>query len=310
MLSNKTMALLAAIVALAPAGANAATPARGTGPYRVVMKADPGLAHHTIYMPANLSALHGAKLPLFVWANGGCENVGNRYRYFLSNIASHGYLVIAIGDIGRASVESGKIWPKEPVLPPTPPDIHAAAPSYPGDMTRAIDWAIERNNTAGNPLSGRLDTSKIAVSGHSCGGLQALTLASTDARITTTLMMDSGVWGMGPGGLPGAPDVTKNTLRNIHGSIAYINGEFDVALPNAKDDFGRLQGTPVILAIRKSVAHSGTFWLTNGGAWGTVATAWLDWQLKGDTRAAHWFVGKDCRLCTNANWTIERKNIP
>ena len=227
--------------------------------------------------------------------------MGNRYRYFLSDIASHGYLVIAIGDIGPASVESAKVWPKEPVLPPTPPDIHAAAPSYPEDMTRAIDWAIERNATAGNPLSGRVDTTKIAISGLSCGGLQALTLASTESRITTTLMMDSGVWGMGPGGLPGAPNVTKNSLKDVHGSIAYINGELDVALPNAKDDFERLEGKTAILAVRKSVAHSGTFWLANGGAWGRVATAWLDWQLKGDARAARWFIGQDCRLCNDPN---------
>ncbi|HWW63719.1 MAG TPA: hypothetical protein VNZ43_03085 [Sphingomonadaceae bacterium] len=307
---RKTIAALA-LAPLALSSANAASdPAAGRGPYKVAMKSVPGLPHHTVYLPADLSALDGAKLPVFVWGNGGCEDVGNRYRYFLSDIASHGYLVIALGNIGPASAEGlAKGWPKEPVLPDTPFDVNAPAPSYPEEMTQAIDWAIAQDSAAGSALNGKIDTSKIAVSGHSCGALQALTIAAADPRITTTLMLDSGVWTMGPGGLPGAPKVTKKSLGEIHGSIAYINGEHDVALPNAKDDFSRIDKAPALLAYRKDVAHSGTFWLANGGAWGTVSTAWLDWQLKGDRKASRWFLGKDCRLCTDPRWTIERKNL-
>ncbi len=308
---NRIFAALAAVAITASAPLSAGSPAQGRGPYRVAMSAQPSLPHHTVYMPANLSALHGKKLPIFVWGNGGCDDVGNRYRYFLSDIASRGYLVIALGGIGPASAESvASGWPKEPVLPTSPIDVHAAAPSYAKEMTEAIDWAIAQDKAPGSALEGHVDSSKIAVSGHSCGGLQALTIATTDPRITTTVMLNSGVWDLGPGGLPGAPDVTKDSLKSVHGSIAYINGEFDVALPNGRDDFSRLGKTPAIFAFRKGVAHSGTYWLPNGGAFATVTAAWLDWQLKGDQRASHWFVGDDCRLCTDSRWTIQRKNLP
>jgi hypothetical protein len=73
-------------------------------PYGVLMTDEvPGLPHHTVYRPSDLGALRGAKMPIFVWGNGGCEDEGNRYRYFLSHIAAHGYLVVALGKIGPAS---------------------------------------------------------------------------------------------------------------------------------------------------------------------------------------------------------------
>ncbi len=283
----------------------------GSRPHAVLMTDEvPGLPHHTLYRPSELSALRGARLPILVWGNGGCDDVGNRYRYFLGRIASHGYLVVALGRIGPASRESAASgWPADPVLPPTPPDVHAAAPSYPEEMTQAIDWAIRENSAAGSALQGMIDTGKIAVAGHSCGGLQALSVATTDPRITTTLMLGSGVWSLGPGGLPGAPDVTKHSLQSIHGSIAYINGELDIALPNAQEDFALIDRVPAMLARRRDVAHSGTFWLSAGGAFGTVSLAWLDWQLKGDARAGRWFVGEDCRLCTDGRWIVDRKGL-
>jgi hypothetical protein len=118
-------------------------------------------------------------------------------------------------------------------------------------MTQAIDWALAQNAEAGSPLQGRIETTKIGVSGHSCGGLQALTIATTDPRVTTTLMLGTGVWSLGPGGLPGAPDVTKQSLKSVNGTIAYINGELDIALPNAKEDFALLSHVPAMLAQLK-----------------------------------------------------------
>jgi dienelactone hydrolase len=308
---------LVAAVALAPllatAGAQVKTLAGGgSRPYRVTMTDEiEGLPHHTVYMPQLPAAQKDAKLPIFVWANGACADVGNAYRYFLDNIASHGYLVVTIGKIGPAGAEShyGK-WPAEFGIPKEAPPLDGPTGSLPFEMKQAIDWAVAQNSAEDSPLKGRIDTSRIGVAGHSCGTLQALSMSSTDPRITTTLMLNGGVWNIGTGGLPGAPEITKNSLKTIHGTIAYIHGEKDSALPNGSDDYSRIEGIPVMLAVRKDVAHSGTFWLKNGGAYGTVALAWLDWQLKGDEKASRWFVGKDCRLCTDPRWTVERKNFP
>src|SRR4051812_4695264 len=69
---------------------------QGTGPDPAIMEGDPGLATHTIYRPKDLAALGVEKLPIVAFGNGGCVNVGNRFRYFLTEIASHGFLAIAI----------------------------------------------------------------------------------------------------------------------------------------------------------------------------------------------------------------------
>ena len=65
------------------------------GPYAVRVFTNPTLATHTIYEP-DLSAARG-KLPIVAWGNGACANVGRLFENFLTEVASHGYLVIAIG---------------------------------------------------------------------------------------------------------------------------------------------------------------------------------------------------------------------
>ena len=46
-----------------PASIPAATPL-GSGPSLALMEADPGLATHTVYRPADLAAVGAAKLPI------------------------------------------------------------------------------------------------------------------------------------------------------------------------------------------------------------------------------------------------------
>ena len=54
---------------------------------------DKGLATHTIYRPAQLKG----RYPVVLWGNGSCVNSSFGYREFLSEIASHGFIVLAIG---------------------------------------------------------------------------------------------------------------------------------------------------------------------------------------------------------------------
>ena len=42
-----------------------------------------------------------------IWGNGSCLYAGNRYRSFLTELASHGYLVIAGGPMGAVELEVG-----------------------------------------------------------------------------------------------------------------------------------------------------------------------------------------------------------
>ena len=42
----------------------------------------------------------------------------------------------------------------------------------------------------------------------------------------------------------------------------------------------------------------------------SVAVSWLDWQLRGDARSAKRFVGDDCGLCKDTQWSLQRKQFP
>ena len=101
--------------------------------------------------------------------------------------------------------------------------------------------------------------------------------------------------------------VDKSMLRRLHRPILYVlGGPADVAWPNGRDDVARIHHVPVVLAFAP-VGHGGTFRQPNGGKAAAIAVDWLDWQLRGDPRAARAFLGEKCGLCGDPVWKIERK---
>src|SRR5215469_9717730 len=85
------MKIFAALCALA-----ACAWAEGTGPYSAILETDPSLPTHTVYRPEDVSKVNG-KMPIIAWGNGACVNNGLAHRNFLMEIASYGFLAIAIG---------------------------------------------------------------------------------------------------------------------------------------------------------------------------------------------------------------------
>jgi hypothetical protein len=70
----------------------------GTGPFPAVMTSDESLPTHTIFRPKDLAPFgEENRLPIMVWGNGACANSPWEHVNFLSEVASHGFLVIAIG---------------------------------------------------------------------------------------------------------------------------------------------------------------------------------------------------------------------
>lgn len=298
---------------------------QGSGPWPAVMEMHPALPQHTLYRPARLDLLGATRLPLVVWANGACVNVGNRFRPFLSEIASHGYLVLALGPIGPREVESlqsgsayrGAPAPGSPAARaiaegrmPAPGSTRTPPPeTSPQQMIDAIDWALAENGRAGSALAGRIDTGAVAVMGQSCGGVQAIA-AARDRRVRTLGVWNSGLFSddTRPLAIAGA-DVTKASLKTLHTSAIYVTGEpSEVAFRNADDDVDRLE-VPVFRAWLEGTGHSGTYRERNGGDYAPVAVAWLNWQLRGDLRAAATFTGADCYLCRNPRWHVRKKRI-
>ena len=71
----------------------------GTGPWKSVAVGDASLPTHTIYRPKYLKAYVDAngKIPVLLYANGACANNNLEMSRLLSEVASYGYLVLAIG---------------------------------------------------------------------------------------------------------------------------------------------------------------------------------------------------------------------
>ncbi|MEO8017383.1 MAG: CocE/NonD family hydrolase [Pseudomonadota bacterium] len=291
--------LLAICGAVLTARAAEFGPPSGTGPLAAVAESVPELPLHTTYRPVELPA---TPLPLFVWGNGACRDNGLEHGAFLRQIASQGYLVVALG-VPRHEHDA------ELPSPPSPPAPRARLDeTSPEQMIEAIDWAVRENSRDGSAFKGHIDVTRIAVGGHSCGGLQAIAV-SEDPRIRTTLVLDSGIYNSAVVGRSKLR-VEKSKLAALHGSMLYlVGGPQDIAFANTTDDVARIDHLPVFLGSLP-VGHGGTFWTEpNGGAWAAVAARWLDWQLKADADASWDFAGPACRLCTNPRWSVTQKKL-
>ncbi len=321
-----------------PAASGPQTPPTGSGPYSAIIEGDSGVPGHTIYRPENLSPFSEKNpLPVAAWGNGGCANASRTYAPFLAEIASQGFLVVAIGPFtpGDTSNRGGMGG-----------GMGMGSGTNSAQLIEALDWATAENKRKDSKYYQKLNPSKFAVFGHSCGGLQALEVAP-DPRVSTVLVMDSGIFGPGgapkmgtpPGGAPkveapqggampggppqggapqggapkvamgGAMSVGKDVLQKLHSPVIYIiGGEKDIAYPQAIDDFAKIDKVPVAIA-NFDVGHGGTYSQPNGGEFGKVAVSWLKWQLKKDETAGKMFSGASCGLCKDEKWKFEKKKI-
>ncbi len=263
----------------------------GTGAYSAIMYTDSSLPTHTIFRPEDLSVFgEKNKLPIIAWGNGACANSPWEHVNFLSEVASHGFLTIAIGPMPQEGERgSGR--------------------STSSQLLDAIDWAIAQNNDKSSVFYKKIDISKIAVSGMSCGGLQTLETA-TDPRVTTAVVCNSGILGNPGSGMPGMPNLKKEHLAQLHTPTLYLlGGETDIAYNNGMDDYNRINHVPVFVA-NMDVGHGGTYRQPHGGEFAIVATAWFKWQLKGDHEASQLFTGNPCQLSQSTIWKVEKKNLP
>jgi hypothetical protein len=309
----------------------------GTGPYKAIMAADPTLPEHVMYYPAKIEA--AGKLPIIAWGNGACIHAGNRFRGFLTEIASHGFLVISAGQMGHASLEVG---PQEnpAVTPPgaaqpargTQPPEKKAAPADENDpsakwrsmrstadhLKQAIDWATAENIRPGSRFFGKLDTAKIGVGGQSCGGGLATQVAA-DPRVSAVGIFNAGSRLTTPMAAPPGSNADPAEARKraqaqldaIHSPVLFLTGEekLDIAFSGGRDSFDYLTQVPVFRAWEDGLAHIGTYGAPGGGAIGRIASNWYMWQLRGDKEAARMFSGTDCILCREPTWHVQQKNM-
>jgi hypothetical protein len=244
------------------------------GPLMPVVEHDPGLDTHTVYRPMQLGE---QKYPLIVWANGGCVKNGTMFARFLLEIASHGFVIVADGKpngSGGGSLSTDG-----------------------GPQTAAMDWIVAENDRPCSKYYHKLETTKIAAMGQSCGGLMTLG-ASGDPRLTTIMIWNSGLF-----------QADQKIYSGLHTPVAYIiGGPDDVAYPQAETDYAAINNVPIFYG-NNPVGHTGTYAQDNGGEFAQVGIAWLKWQLYGEMSptTSGMFLGADCALCKDSTWTVEKK---
>ncbi|MDO4462550.1 MAG: alpha/beta hydrolase [Bacteroidia bacterium] len=258
----------------------------GSGPYKAMGVADSTLQGLTIYRPQDLNAAvdaEGRALPLMVFANGACTDCNAQHWRMLSDIASYGYIVIAVGEL-QDSINDRKHEHVGPEL-----------------MIKGLNWAEQENNRPESEYESLIDMDNVCLAGMSCGG--AMTMAnSADPRIKTYIMFNTG---MGDIQMAGAS--TEN-LKDVHGPVLYmLGGESDIAYNNALIDYDRLNHVPVAFSSQLRVGHGGTYHELFGGEYSVMARYWLDWQLKGNE--AHKDVFLNNNLKEFPDWRMKSKGF-
>ena len=257
----------------------------GSGPFKAIAMKETGAEDFVVYRPKDLAYAHArqGKLPLLMWANGGCMDTSAGYERMLTEIASHGYVVMAIGEI-EEHLDSRKQNPTES-----------------SELKRGLDWMFRQNALKSSAYYQYIDTTRIAAAGHSCGGAQVLWNAA-DPRLKTLMIMNAG---MGDMEMAGA---SRASLPKVHTPILYVTGgESDVAYENAKKDYERIGHVPVAWANHPASGHGGTYKDQYGGDYARLVIDWLDWQLKGKSDCAETFLGGETK--GYPGWTIQAKHF-
>lgn len=263
----------------------------------VLSYSDPALPTHTLYHPESSDG----RLPVVLWGNGSCVASNFGYREFLQEVAAQGFIVVALG--------AWRDSPRPPQPRPADPAQWPPFETQPEHLLAGLDWLVTQDAQAGSALEGRVEATRVAVMGHSCGALQALKVAP-DPRVSTAVVLNSGVFPEGDQ-YNARFGLTRDIFGELHAPLAYfIGGESDVAYPNAEQDWEDLQRFPLAaINANLDVGHGATYHEPRGGAFAAGPIAWLRWQLLEDATAAAQFQGPDCGFCEREDWRLRRHGL-
>ena len=320
----------------------------GTGPFKSEVVGDASCPGFTVYRPQNLKevvARQGA-LPVIVYANGACFNHNVEMRLLLSEVASYGYVIAAIGPYDEADVMAQ--W-KGVLL--------AAYPETKGDVVMANGEKIlpltaeERKARDEEQAKQREEAAKKAkkvkkkqpatpvFQTYPKMLLEVLSWltdqnAAQGSEYYHCLALDHvAAMGQSCGGAQvlgvahdpriktcvmlnsGIGDMemmgtTKENLKNLHTPMFYmIGGPGDIAYKNAQKDYERIADNIPVVMLNSKDGHSGTYYEKHGGNYAKAVVKWLDWQLKGQVGQSALFLDDEYLKMKFPEWQGVRKNF-
>lgn len=206
------------------------------GPYAVTIDQRGG-GNTWIFHPTELGK-DGVKHPIFVWGTGA-TSVPRQYTDHFNLIASHGFVVIS----------------------PNTGSVNARL------MKSALDWIIAQNSGSGK-FAGKLDTTKIAMGGHSLGSVSTFDAEANETRLTTTIHIAGGSFdGRGS--------------SKVKTPTAYMCGAAgDIAGPQCEADYRNMRagGPPLFFSMLQGAGH-----VDAARKALPAMVGWLRWHLNGET---------------------------
>lgn len=226
-----------------------------------------------IFYPTNMTG----EYPLITWGNGTFTNP-TYYTDLLSHVASYGFIIVASYDSNQGTGEL---------------------------MVNAADYMIAENSNPNSMFYNKVDVENIAAMGHSqgaCGAVNATVAASyIDTVIPMSLVSLATLSTLGV-----TCDVTKITVPTF--LTCGTNETWAMAPPFVMNGFyndmiRNNSKQPVVKASLDWSMHNDMQDSGSPDRYKGYITAWLMYQLKGDTTAAGAFAGRNPELPTNSSWS-------
>ena len=246
-----------------------------------------GTAIYDVFRPGDYTAL-GFKSPIVTWGNGTGGSPA-KVSVFLSHLASYGFTVIAS------------------TLPNT---------GSGNEIDAAAHYLVAQNGVAASVFHGHLNVSEVAAVGTSQGATGAVRAGTNDPALIKTVMtfsLPSTVWAGPNPDCPTAADCTANPAA-LTRPVFFVSthGFWDsiIASPATEKAFYLSTSVHAALGIilnsdGKPADHASIQNAADGGNPGGFfgyATAWLEYQLRGNATAAGAFTGPHPELLSNTNW--------
>jgi hypothetical protein len=258
------------------------------GPYATTTgTATDGTVAYDLYYPGNYAAL-GFQSPIVTWGNG-TNGTPAQVSVLLRHLASYGFTVIAS------------------VLPNT---------GSGREIDAAAHYLAAQDGVASSVFHGHLNMNEVAAAGTSQGATGAVRATTNDPALIKTVLtfsLPNPVWAAPNPDCPTAADCTADPAA-LTRPVFFVSthGFFDSIIASPATEKGFFLSAPVHAALGiitnsdgKAADHasiSDPAYGGNPGGFLGYATAWLEYQLRGNATAAGAFTGPHPELTANPDW--------